>query len=225
MLPCALPTSSARLPVRRCVAPGSQVQAQRRLPRSALPKPSGRYGYTVKKSGRRASRVRFMTPVERLDGLCALVPPPYHSLTGYHGVIAPRARLRNAVVPQPPRDVRPSCSGDARAPYPFARSTRMCSWRSLLQTWDLALGPPAACTALRRRWRWGASVDTRTLLRVSTGKRSCSWVPHLFTPAVRSSRRLSTRSRHKRSLMQNGQCRIDNAEFRMQRCRDRDRRM
>ena len=42
--------------------------------------------------------------------LCALAPPPYYPLTRYHTVIAPRARLRNAFLPLPPRDVRQCCS-------------------------------------------------------------------------------------------------------------------
>ena len=70
----------------------------------------GRYGYTVKKCGRRASRGRNMTPVECLARLCALVPPAYYPSTRFQGVIAPRARLRKAIVDQPPRDVRPYCS-------------------------------------------------------------------------------------------------------------------
>jgi len=56
--------------------------------------PVGRDGYSVKNSGRRASRVRIMTPLECLARLRGLVPPPYCPLTRYHGVIAPRARLR-----------------------------------------------------------------------------------------------------------------------------------
>jgi len=72
--------------------------------------PDGRYGYSVKKSSRRACRARIITPVECLARLCALVPPPYYPLTRYHGVIAPRAKPRKAIVPQPPHDARPSCS-------------------------------------------------------------------------------------------------------------------
>ena len=80
------------------------------LTRSPALAPHGRYDYSVKKSRRRASRVRMMTPLECLARLCALVPPPYYPLTRYHRVIAPCARLRYAIVPHPHRDVPPSCS-------------------------------------------------------------------------------------------------------------------
>ena len=76
--------------------------------------PDDGYGYSVKKSGRRASRVQIMTPLECLARLCALVPAHYCPLTRNHGVIAPCARLRQTIVPQPPRDVRPSCSAKRR---------------------------------------------------------------------------------------------------------------
>ena len=101
----------------------------------------GRNGYTVKKFGRRASRVRNMTPVECITRLCGVVPPPYYPLPRFHGVIAPRARLHKAIVAQPSRDVRPSCSAkvgqlesssskncDACEAYPFAHGRTMCSW-------------------------------------------------------------------------------------------------
>jgi len=72
--------------------------------------PDGSIGYCVKKSGRRSSRVRIMTPVQCLARLCALVPPLLYPWTRYRGVIAPRARPRKAILPQPPRNVRPSRS-------------------------------------------------------------------------------------------------------------------
>ena len=74
----------------------------------------GCIGYQVKKSGRRASRVRVMTPTECLARLCALIPPPYYPLTRFHGVVAPRSKLRSAIVPQPPCDVAASCCGKAK---------------------------------------------------------------------------------------------------------------
>jgi len=68
---------------RYCLRPPFSLDRLRLLP-------DGRYGYSVKKFGRRACCVRIMTPVECLARLCALVPPPYYPLTRYHGVIAPR---------------------------------------------------------------------------------------------------------------------------------------
>ena len=65
----------------------------------------GRVFYRVKKSGRHASRVRIMTALECLARLCALIPSPYYLLTRFHGVIAPRSKLRKAIVPRPACDV------------------------------------------------------------------------------------------------------------------------
>jgi hypothetical protein len=64
--------------------------------------PDGRVWYRVKKSSRHASRCRVMTPVECIARLCALIPPPRYPLTRFHGVLAPRAKLRPRVVPTPP---------------------------------------------------------------------------------------------------------------------------
>ncbi len=50
-------------------------------------------------------------PLELLERLAALVPPPrVHQLT-YHGVLAPAASWRDAIVPRRARDRRASCGG------------------------------------------------------------------------------------------------------------------
>jgi hypothetical protein len=60
--------------------------------------------------------------VELLERLAALVPPPRRPLLAYHGLLAPRARWRAAIVPAKPRaahaDVR-SLTG-----WPWARLLR-----------------------------------------------------------------------------------------------------
>src|SRR5215203_1790122 len=50
-----------------------------------------------------------MTPVECIARLCALVPPPRYPLTRFHGVLAPRAKLRPRIVPRPPDSVAHAC--------------------------------------------------------------------------------------------------------------------
>ena len=63
----------------------------------------GNLAYRVEKAGRRLAKShRVMTPVECLARLCALIPPPRYPLTRFHGVLAPRAKLRRLVVPRPP---------------------------------------------------------------------------------------------------------------------------
>lgn len=69
----------------------------------------GRISYRVKKSSRRASRCRIMTPIECIARLCALVPPPRYPLTRFHGVLAPRAKLRPRVVPKLPESAAHAC--------------------------------------------------------------------------------------------------------------------
>ena len=70
----------------------------------------GRISYRVKRSSRRVSRCRIMTPVECIARLCALVPPPRYPLTRFHGVLAPRAKLRPRIVPKLPVSAADACS-------------------------------------------------------------------------------------------------------------------
>jgi hypothetical protein len=74
----------------------------------------GRISYRVKKSARRTSRCRIMTPVECLARLCALVPPPRYPLTRFHGVLAPRAKLRPRIVPRLADSVAHACERSSR---------------------------------------------------------------------------------------------------------------
>jgi hypothetical protein len=76
----------------------------------------GRISYRVKKSSRRMSRSRLMTPVECIARLCALVPPPRYPLTRFHGVLAPRAKLRARVVPKPPESAPRACASASSRP-------------------------------------------------------------------------------------------------------------
>ena len=43
-----------------------------------------------------------MSPLEFMQGLAALVPRPRLHLIRFHGVLAPNAKLRALMVPQPP---------------------------------------------------------------------------------------------------------------------------
>ena len=70
----------------------------------------GRIAYRTKKSKRGAAKHRVMTPVECLTRLSALIPPPKYPLTRFHGVLAPRAKLRRLVVPKPPENALPACA-------------------------------------------------------------------------------------------------------------------
>ena len=62
----------------------------------------GNVSYRVKKATRGRITQRVMTPIEALARLAALVPPPRYPLLRFHGVVAPRHRWRDRVVPRPP---------------------------------------------------------------------------------------------------------------------------
>ena len=68
----------------------------------------GNVSYRVKKATRGRVTQRVMSPVETLARLAAIVPPPRYPLLRFHGVLAPRHRWRDRVVPRPPAPA-PAC--------------------------------------------------------------------------------------------------------------------
>ena len=69
--------------------------------------------YRVKKATRGRVTQRVMTPIEALARLAELVPPPRYPLLRFHGVVAPRHRWRDRVVPRPPGRA-PLCKGGGK---------------------------------------------------------------------------------------------------------------
>ena len=70
-----------------------------------------------------------MSPLEFMQRLAALVPRPRLHLIRFHGVLAPHARLRAAIVPTPALTTPAHAADCAHAP---GASTRM-SWARLLK--------------------------------------------------------------------------------------------
>lgn len=126
-----------------------------------LSSPEARLVYRLPEPDRHGREVLRLTPLELLDRLARLVPPPRIHRHRYHGVLAPNARLRSTVVsigrPPPvesPADVQPppppdpasypvTSPGHAQKPAPTgtlaatprSRSSRMPSrmlWAQLL---------------------------------------------------------------------------------------------
>jgi hypothetical protein len=64
------------------------------------------------------------SPLEFLEKLAALVPPPRAHLTRFHGVLAPHSKIRSKVVPK----VQPKQEGEAKVP----KKARM-GWAKLLK--------------------------------------------------------------------------------------------
>jgi hypothetical protein len=80
-----------------------------------------------------------MSPLEFMQRLAALVPRPRLHLIRFHGVLAPHAQLRSAIVPQPVQvqaDVGGESAADAAAsmdPCACAHGASRISWARLLK--------------------------------------------------------------------------------------------
>ena len=82
--------------------------------------------YRVKSAGHGKARCRIMTPVECIGRLVALIPPPRYPLTRFHGVLAPRAKLRPRIVPRLPTSApcaTPPATASSPPPPPPQRDT------------------------------------------------------------------------------------------------------
>jgi hypothetical protein len=60
----------------------------------------GQLLYQFRRPWRDGSTALLLDPLELLERLAALVPPPGRPLLAYHGVLAPRARWRAGIVPE-----------------------------------------------------------------------------------------------------------------------------
>ena len=67
------------------------------------------------------STALLLAPLELLERLAALVPLPRRPLLAYHGLLAPRARWRSAIVPPAPDDARVDAGARAPRRWPWAR--------------------------------------------------------------------------------------------------------
>ena len=64
--------------------------------------PDGRLLYRFKRPWRDGSTHVSFEPLEVVEELAALVPPPRFNLVRYHGVLAPAAHSRSQIVPANP---------------------------------------------------------------------------------------------------------------------------
>ena len=105
------------------IAPGERAKRERICRYASRPPvaadrlaltPSGRVRYALKTPYRDGTTHIVLEPLDLMARLAALVPPPRMHLTRYHGVFAPRSKLRSAVT-RAHRGV-----GAARPPEPGA---------------------------------------------------------------------------------------------------------
>ena len=84
----------------------------------------------------------LLSPMELLEKLAALVPPPRSHLLRYHGVLAPRARARDRIVPAQPGAEPSAADGSASA----ASCGHRLRWATLLaRVFSSDLSECAAC--------------------------------------------------------------------------------
>ena len=87
----------------------------------------GRLAYELKHPLDDGTTHLLFEPLELLEKLAVLVPPPREHLVAYHGVLAPCASLRDQVVPPPPPAPPGVCSGKKGRPL------RRIDWAALLK--------------------------------------------------------------------------------------------
>jgi hypothetical protein len=87
----------------------------------------GRIAYRLKRPWRDGTTFVAFRPLELVEKLVPLVPPPRAHQTVFHGVLAPHARLRPQVTPKPPpisQEEQPTCHTSKR---------RRMDWAALLR--------------------------------------------------------------------------------------------
>jgi hypothetical protein len=92
----------------------------------------GGIGYRFKKEWSDGTQAVYFTPLEFIEKLVALIPPPRLHMTRFHGVLGPNHRLRKQVVPAQPelKLVEPHSDGDEA---PKLRDPRRLTWSALLK--------------------------------------------------------------------------------------------
>jgi hypothetical protein len=105
-----------------------------------------------------------MSPLEFMQRLAALVPPPRLHLIRFHGVLAPHAKLRPRIVPSVPANAAPACDHDVQ--HPLEAAARM-SWACLLKrVFDIDIELCPRCGA--RLKIIAAIVDPQVIVRILT---------------------------------------------------------
>jgi len=142
--------------------------AAERLSQSA----DGRLIYQLKQRWRDGTTHVGFEPLELLEKLAALVPPPRVNLVRYHGVLAPASRHRARVVPAGKAEDTPTpgpgiptsrgaCAGEEEPPIP--RHPRNYSWAELMRrVFEIDV---LECPRCRRRMRILAAIVTPGAIR------------------------------------------------------------
>jgi hypothetical protein len=132
----AVPARDRRRLERLCRYVARPALASERL----APLDDGRLIYRLKRRWRDGTAAFVLEPEELVARLAALVPPPRFHLVRYAGVLAPGARLRARIVPEPPEGnsgaLVPQAGegkGSDAMPVPAPAARRPCPWAELMR--------------------------------------------------------------------------------------------
>ena len=92
---------------------------------------AGKVAYRLKRPRKSGAPALVLTPLEFLGRLATLIPPPRRHLTRYHGVFAPNAAARAAVVPPAP-DATDEAPSRTPGRVPATVLARRLDWAALL---------------------------------------------------------------------------------------------
>ena len=92
---------------------------------------NGLISYRLKKPWTDGTTHVVFSPLEFMEKLAALVPPPRIHLTRFHGILAPHSKWRSFVVPEKPEEM-PSKDGDLDAGADPPVKPKRMSWAKLL---------------------------------------------------------------------------------------------
>ena len=88
----------------------------------------------LKKSYTDGTSHLVFSPIEFIEKLAALVPPPRAHLTRFHGVLAPHAKIRSLVVPKKPKaPIELPVAANDTAKAESQKDPRRISWAKLLK--------------------------------------------------------------------------------------------
>lgn len=95
--------------------------------------PDGRLSYRLKTPWRNGTTHVIFEPLEFLEKLAVLAPVPRKNLIRFNGVLAPAAKWRSSIVPQPPADAESSCSHSHLEPSGSKRRRRNYEWANMMK--------------------------------------------------------------------------------------------
>ncbi len=116
------------------------------------------------------------TPLELTEKLVPLIPAPRVNRIRYHGVFAPNARLRSALVPTPVGDTDPAECHDPTTPQ---RHPARLGWAALMaRVFDIDVLECPKCKARMQQIAWVMRPSAIRAILDSVGLPADSPVPH-----------------------------------------------